>query len=389
MSACKYCILLLALSLNILAPKTWAAEPDEEQLQPVTNNGQPWRIGYYEGGEYSEYQKLLIETVKGLMKLGWIEDKVIPEQSGEQTAKLWQWLSRELDSSYIQFVADAHYNAGWDDTERVRTRERILKRLNSRQDLDLMLANGTWAGQDLATDAHQLATIVVNASDPLAAGIIKSVDDSGHEHVHATIDPNLHRRQLLVFHDLVGFKRLGVAYENTVSGRSYAAVDVIEALAKERNYEVVSCHTISDISDTRQAEQSVLECFQKLASRVDAIYVTSQGGVNLHSLPQLVAIANKAGVPTFSQTGPEEVKYGILLSLSRAGYRYIGLFHAKTLARVFNGMQPGELGQLYEEPPKMAVNLKTANRIGFNPPLLLLGAADEIYEEILLDEQAP
>jgi len=65
---------------------------------PRTNNGEKWRVGYYEGGEYIDYQKIFSETVKGLMKLGWIEEVKLPPQKGEQTKPLWDWLSTEAES---------------------------------------------------------------------------------------------------------------------------------------------------------------------------------------------------------------------------------------------------------------------------------------------------
>ncbi|OMH32747.1 ABC transporter substrate-binding protein [Motiliproteus sp. MSK22-1] len=386
MNITKVTNLVLSVLLIFGSLTVNAADKAQFSTEPTTNNGQRWRIGYYEGGEYIEYQKLFIETIRGMMGLGWIEKTEIPPQSGEQTREFWQWISNNLKSDYVEFVKDAHYTAEWNDDLRVKTAAEVMERLSNKQDLDLMVAMGTWAGEDLANDNHSVPTMVISASDPLSAGIIESVEDSGRDHIHATLDPNLHDRQLRVFHDLVGFKRLGVAYEDTVTGRSYAAMDVVEKLGGELNYQVVSCHTKSDISDTNVAEGSVINCFEKLAQSTDAIYVTSQGGVNMSSLPKLVKIANTHHIPTFSQTGPEEVKYGVLLSLSRAGYRYIGVFHAQTFAKVFNGAHPNQLDQLFEEPPKMAVNLSTAGVIGFNPPLLLLGAADEIYEEILLAE---
>ena len=48
------------------------------------------------------------------------------------------------------------------------------------------------------------------------------------------------------------------------------------------------------------------------------------------------------------------------MSLSQASYKYVGEFNAKTIAKTFNGAKPRELGQLFEEPPKIAINLKTA-----------------------------
>lgn len=376
--------LCLVILCCLMVPVTLAGSytgKDTFSTEPAMNGDQRWRIGYFEGGEYTDYQKILIETIKGLMQEGWIDKVEVPDQEGEQTVLFWQWL-RGVNSEYIEFVEDAHYNAQWHETQRDQMAEEIVSRLNHEKDIDLMIAMGTWAGKALSNDRHNTSTMVLSASDPLAAGIIKSVDDSGFDHIHATLDPNRYERQVRVFHDIVNFRNLGVAYENSDNGRSYAALDVIEKLSKERGFNLTRCYTQSDIKDTEKAETSVVNCFEKLAPKVDAIYVTVQGGITSNSIGELVNIANKHRVPTFSQSGSEEVSKGFLLSLSQAGFRYVGEFHASTFAKVFNGALPNQLIQLFEEPPRMAVNLKTAEIVGFNPPLLLLGAADEVYREI-------
>ena len=352
-------------------------------MEPMLKNGQKWRIAYYEGGEYIDYQQIFTETIKGLMNLGWIKVSDIPKQTGEQTKDLWKWLSTQAQSDYIEFVADAHYSANWDDELRKKTVENIIARINGRKDIDLLIAMGTWAGKDFANDRHRTPTIVLSASDPLSAGIIKSVEDSGFEYLHATVDPFRFERQVRVFHEIIGFKKLGLAYEDSVNGKSYAAIDVVKKVAAERNFEVVSCFTKSDIADTDEAEKSVIECFEKLSKTCDAIYVTQQGGVNRRSIPELVEIVNANHIPTFSQSGSEEVKYGFLVSISQAGFRYVGEFHAQTIAKVLNGAKPNQLDQLFEEPPKIAINMKTAEVIGFDPPVVLLGATDEIFNEIV------
>jgi ABC-type uncharacterized transport system substrate-binding protein len=359
-----------------------AADKKPFPTTPATHNGQRWRIAYYEGGEYTDYQKVLTETVRGLMKLSWIENTEIPPQQGEQTKDLWKWLNSHAKSNYIEFVKDAHYTANWDDNLRKKTAAALIDRLNQKKDIDLLIAMGTLAGKDMANNKHSTNTLVLSASDALSAGIIKSIEDSGFAHVHAQVDPTQFERQIQVFHEMTGFKRLGVAYEDTQSGRSYAAMDTIEKINSQLNFDIVRCYTQSDISDVQIAENSVVECFQKLTKSADAIYVTQQGGVNQHSLPQLVKITSDNHIPTFSQAGSEEVKYGFLASLSQAGFRYLGEFYAETMAKVFNGAKPNELDQVYGQPPKIAINLKTAELIGFDPPLVLLGAADEIFRDI-------
>ncbi len=346
---------------------------------PTRNGDRKWRIAYVEGGEYIDYQKILIETVRGLMKLGWIETADIPAQTGEQTSGVWEWLTTKAKSDYIEFLPDGHYSAHWDEGLRPAMVESLLKRLNTRRDIDLLIAMGTQAGQDFANNKHNTPTMVLSASDPIGAGIIKSVEDSGYPHVHATVDPGRYERQVRVFHEMMGFRKLGVAYEDSVNGRSYAAIDTVEKVARERGFEVVRCQTRTDIPSTEEAEQSVISCFNQLADKVDAIYVTVQQGVTMRSIPKLVATSNRNHIPTFSQSGSEEVKLGFLVSLSQAGFRYVGEFHAATFAKVFNGARPNDLNQLFEEPPKIAINLKTAEAIGFDPPVVILGAADEIY----------
>lgn len=381
MNVLRKMIFFLCVSI-FLATVAFAADNGDFSVEPKTNNGEPWRIGYYEGGEYIEYQKVLIATTKELMALGWIEMPEIPPQEGIQTKDFWHWLADNAKSKYIQFVADAHYSANWDDEIREKTAGEIITRLNQQKDIDLMIAMGTKAGQDIANNKHQTPTIVLAANDPLAAGIIKSLEDSGYDNIHARVDPFRYERQVQIFYDIIGFQKLGMAYRNDVSGRSYAAVDKVESVAQDNGFELVSCYIKPDLTVEEQ-EENMKHCFEELGKTVDAIYVTQQSGVNVNSLPNLVKIANSYKIPTFSQAGSEEVKYGILMSISLAEFKYVGSFHARTIAKVFNGAKPRQLAQLFEDPPKIAINLKTAEIIGYDPPVDVLGAADEIYQEIM------
>ena len=222
----------------------------------------------------------------------------------------------------------------------------------------------------------------MSSSDPVNSGIIKSNDDSGYDHIHARVDPLRYERQIKLFHEIVGFKNLGVAYEDSVYGRSYAAIDLIEEVGTERNFHIFRCFTQSDIPDQKLAGESVIKCFRELAKQVDAIYVTVQGGVNPETIPELVKITNDYRIPTFYQAGSSGVKYGFLMSISRASFKPVGLFHAATIAQIFNGAKPRQLSQLFEESPNIAINLKTAEIVGIYLYADVLAAADEIYNQI-------
>lgn len=378
------CLIVFAL-LTLTNVSVFCADKGKFSTDPKTNQGKKWRVAYYEGGEYIDYQKNLISTVKGLMELGWIPTAAIPPQKEKQTKELWDWLSNNAKSSSVEFVKDAHYTANWNKDTRKEISEKLIGRLKTKKDIDLIIAMGSWAGQDLANTNHQTPVIVESTSDPIAAGIIKSVEDSGFDHVMARVDSFRYERQIRVFHDIIGFKKLGVVYKNDETGRSYAAIDKIEKMAKEKRFEIVSCHLSSNLN-IEEEEEEVKKCFARLSKTSGAVYVTATKGINKKTVPELVKIMNAAKIPTFSQSGSEEVKSGFLLSIAVADYKYVGRFYAGSIAKILNGAKPRQLDQVFEDPPKIAINLKTAELIGYDPSVDVLGTADEIYQDIAKPE---
>ncbi len=373
----------MAACLFFISTSSIAGSADAFPTTPTKNNGAKWAIGYYEGGDYIEYKKTFIATLNGLINLGWIEKTAFPQFPGDSTKQIWEWCADHLKSDYMIFKKDAYYSSDWKDDVRKQQVKVLIQRLNTTKDIDLMIAMGTWAGQDLANDRHHVPTIALAISDALSSGIIKSFEDSGYDHIHARVDPLRYERQVEIFHDIIGFQKLGIMYEDTVRGRSYASVDKIEAVAARRGFEIIRCFIKKGVDDKTLAEQEVIRCFSELCQKADAIYVTLHMGINAHSLPTLVSIANQAGIPTFSQAGSEEVKYGLLMSISQAEFKYVGQFHAETMAKIFNRAKPRELSQFFEEPSQIALNLKTASKIGYDPSVDILSAADEIYNDYL------
>jgi ABC-type uncharacterized transport system substrate-binding protein len=366
---------------------TASVNAEKFSSRPQSQPDQRWRIAYYQGGDYKSYYDYLYVTAKSLSQLGWIEPLSLPDFPDKDTKKLWRWLSHNSKSQYLEFVADGYYSADWDKIVRKKNRDSLIARLNHSKDIDMVFAMGTWAGQDLANNLHQVATVVISTSDPLRAGIIKSLDDSGYNHLFASYDPGLQEQQIPMFYKLIGFKKLGVFYENTVSGRSYAALDLIEQASADMEFEIVSCYTQSDIADQQLAEQSVLECFDKLAQKVDAIFVSSQGGVNARTIPKLVEIANRYGISTFAQSGEKEVRYGFLLSLiRRSGVGPEGIFVAESVGRIINGAKPRNLKQLFEGAFSTVMNMKTAEKIGLYVNADMLATADDLLWQIELPE---
>ncbi|WP_417228334.1 ABC transporter substrate-binding protein [Amphritea sp.] len=369
---CLSAMLLFVISMPLQAGN---------EQSPVLNQGEKWRVAYYQGGEYYDYYQYLKATTEGLMAQGWISPATIPSEYST-TAQLWRWLVDHAQSDYLAFLADGFYSPEWDRHDRELLRPKVLERLRHNHEVDLLLAMGTWAGMDMATDDHRVPTIVMSVSDPRGIGLLTE-QGSLYSHLYVSEDPQHYERQVALFHDLIGFKTLGVAYENTLEGRSYASIELIHRLAQERDFKVVSCFTQSDVNDQLAANTSVIDCFQVLAGQVDAIYVTAQGGVNNDTIPQLVHIANQNSIPTFSQYGQREVKMGYLMSLSQIeGYQREGKILSGVASHILHGSSPASLVKNRETINGISLNLKTAEQIGLYLNADLLAAVDHFFWQI-------
>lgn len=350
----------------------------ETKVRPQLNNGQKWRVAYYEGGSHFDYRNNFVGIIQGLMKKGWLEETTFPVWETETSQEVWNWLSETVRSDWLSFQKTDFLSSGWDKEQRVLNKERLYQQIDQQQ-FDIVIAMGTWAGLDLTERKHELPVLVAASADPLASGIVKSSDYSGTQNIFARTAPGRFKRQIEIFYELVGFQKLGIAYEDTNEGRSYAAVNDIEQLSKRLGYEVVACHTTSNSSELDTAEKSVIDCYQYLAQKSDGIYVTVQSGVNKTTVPMIAEIAKSAKVPTFSQNGGHEISKGLLMSVASSDYQHVGMFYAKRFSQILSGALPGTLHQIYEDPKRIEMNVGTANLIGYDIPIEALLAADKVY----------
>jgi len=162
-------------------------------------------------------------------------------------------------------------------------------------------------------------------------------------------DAECDARQIRLFHKLLNFKKLGIVFRNDIVGKSN-----IEKAAEELGIEIVSCY----IKPEQIASDKITECLQTLVKSSEAICVTRTMLTNRGNISEIVRIANENSIPTFLQEGSEDVRYGFLMGLS------------------------DNCGKLSGKTPKIAINIRTAKIIRYDPPLEVLEMADKIYPDI-------
>jgi len=371
-------LICLAIAL-LLFSSSYAAD----SYPPLKKaDGTRWRIGYLESGEYIDYQIIFRKIILSLMDKGWIEKREIPDTYMKKHNNFWLWCTKNLKSDYVEFVDDAFYTSEFQEDKRAANKAKLKKRIKISNDLDLIIAMGTWAGQDMADKDMNVPTIVVSSSDPLKSKIVKSADDSGYDHLHAKLEPDRYKKQIDVFFNLIGFKTLGFIMEDSLEGRTFSAYDDIIEMAEKYGFKTEICEAkFSDLSQA-EAEENAIRCYRKLVKNVDAIYVTVHVGVSGKSIGRIVNIINKAKIPSFSQRGENEVEAGILMSISQAGFSYMADFHAEVITRIFNGEKPRDIPMQWTAPAQIALNIESAYLINWDPPFEILNAADRLYDSI-------
>lgn len=343
-----------------------------------------WRVIYVEGGPFSDYQRIFQGLALGLEERGLIENGHVPLPSdSEETQGMWQWLASHAGGERIVFLPDGFYSAGWDKQQRERIRQDVLQRIRERKDVDMILAFGTWAGQDFSAQDLPVPVIVSSVTNAVDSGIIPSVSDSGRDNLVAPIEPDRFKRQVLLFHDIFAFKTLGIAYEDTPAGRGSIALNEIEDAAGELGVTLVRCTDTFDIQDANLASDRLLACHKKLADQgVEAVYLTYNVGLQADAMRRVLQPLADARIPTFSQLGSPDVVHGALLSVAQSSITEEGRFSAGLVDAILKGARPRDLSPVFESPVSMALNLFMATLIGWNPPLEVLAAVDEFYQEM-------
>ncbi|MDR2302050.1 MAG: ABC transporter substrate-binding protein [Deltaproteobacteria bacterium] len=335
-------------------------------------------VAYVEGGPYADYQMTLWGLVNGLEKLGLIGAQTPPNYAKDDSGVLWDWLCDNANGGRLVFKREHFYSGDWDELKYPSLKAQILSRVE-KGDIDLILAFGTVAGKLMATDEHHTPVMSITATDPVAAGLSETVEYSGKDHVHVQVLAGQIERQLSMFHTVFGFKTLGVPYDISSAGQSSMGVQTIERVAKELGFELVTCETELELSDGEAAFRNLLGCLETLSQTSEAIYLTVSNGMIESRMPEILAPIIESRLPSFSQSGPGETKLGVLMSLAADDFMSSGQFVAETLNEILSGRSPGQISQVYVAPLTMALNIKMAMAIGWNPPFNVLASVDELY----------
>jgi branched-chain amino acid transport system substrate-binding protein len=198
---------------------------------------------------------------------------------------------------------------------------------------------------------------------------------------------DLRNLQLDFLHEILHFRRLGVIYGEEKPGTMPENVARMEALGKQRGFEVIACGAALSGTDQRQTEKRLLECYGKLSVDVDALNVTGLDGLDKDALVRLQRPLKDYKIPLLALLGDAVVDEGTAIRVGRVGDKQnLGADdYLKLFSGILHGNKLYELAERLENLPVLEVDLKALNDYGLLRSGLLLGLAPELH----LDRVAP
>lgn len=374
---------------------------EELNFSPIKkDDDSKFKIAVIQSGEFGNYTNSFLGILDGFKELNWVKDIDIPQEKKKNLGEIINTLQSMDYSDYVEFPKEMFFDFNWAENE-----QELKQKINSEKyqhiikgddKADFIISLGTLASTVLSKpDTFDIPILVASVSDPVASDIIKSTEDSGKDYLTAFCDPDRFTRQVKLFYDVVQFDKLAVLYTNTTAGKSYAALEDIKNVAEEKGFDIVSNVDLGieiiESDKNPDASKVYLDALEKVCEKISnkdnpeekgAVYLTIQAGLTLESLPKVLEIVNKHKLPSFAMEGSKYVKHGILYSIATIQERLAGKFNAEKIIKVFKGMKPRELNQVFSVTPEISINLKTAEIIGHNVPVDILVSSNETYNSI-------
>lgn len=208
-----------------------------------------------------------------------------------------------------------------------------------------------------ATKNAGVPVVFSAVSDPVAAGIVNSIESTGTNCTGTSDILNLEAQMKMIRAFLPDAKKIGIIY-TTSEPNSISHLEKFKALAPTYGFEIVEVG-VTNASEVASAAASVV------AKGAQCINNFTDNNV-VDNLASVVQAADKAGIPVFGSE-VEQVKNGCLASES-IDYISLGRETGKIAAEILNGKSPSEIPVSMISDTTPVYNQEVLEKLGLSLP---------------------
>jgi putative ABC transport system substrate-binding protein len=252
-------------------------------------------------------------------------------------------------------------------------------------DVDLLITWGTSVTRGIAgtleqlNDAafnHDIPQVFMIVADPVGAGVIDNLDDTGRPNITGTFNrmPEEVTIETIRAYDPT-FKHLGMLY-NTNEQNSVLKLDEMTALAETMGFDFTSVELPLAADGELVADDIAPKVAELKAAGVDFIYVGSSSFLRDNGAA-LASAAIDNELPVLSPYEQLVLDEEALISVA-ARYYDVGRLAGIQAERILGGENPGDLPVLRMTDFAVVINLNVAEKLNKFPSMDLLQVAETV-----------
>jgi putative ABC transport system substrate-binding protein len=300
---------------------------------------------------------------------------------------LWRGIT-EAERGFMDYFSQRNIQVNFivKDCEKDRAElPAIIKEINDTNP-DLVYTFGTTvtaniAGTVMDSDPERFIAdipVVFNiVSDPIGANLVPDMVTSNRNLTGASHMVPI-PAQIKAMEFVMQFRNLGIIF-NPQEKNSVLSVEALEKVADSSDFTVIKAPIPLDESQ-KPIEDIPPHVVESLVSKgADLIYLPSDSFIISHA-KSLVTLINKHGIPTFSATeGPIHNADALMGLVSR--YYNVGQFAGYKAEQILvHKKHPKDIPIETLKRFSFIINMKTAKKLGFYPPIAVLKLAEVITE---------
>ena len=241
-----------------------------------------------------------------------------------------------------------------------------------RRQIAVIVAPGPSAALAAKAATATIPIVFVTAVDPVALGLVASLNrPAGNRTGVTSLNVEVGPKQLELLHELVPTATIIALLVNPTSPNlAESTTKGVQAAARTLGLQI---HVLRASSE-REFEPAFATLVQQ---RAGALVIGTDAFFNSRSR-QLAALAARHAMPSISQFRGFAVAGGLMSygATNTDEYHLVGVY----TGRILKGEKPADLPVQQATKPDLIINLKTANALGIEVPMVLLARADEVIE---------
>jgi putative ABC transport system substrate-binding protein len=300
---------------------------------------------------------------------------------------LWRGIT-EAEKGFMDYLSQRGINTSFFIRDCGKDKSRLPEIMKEIKDTkpDLIYSFGTTvttyiAGTTLDTDRDQFITdipVVFNiVSDPIGAYLVPNLGTSGRNLTGASHMVPI-PAQVKAMKSIMELHRLGVIY-NPQERNSVLSVEAMERIAGSDGFVLIKVPIPLDENQkpVEDISPDIIESF--VDEKPDLVYLPSDSFVISRS-ESLVNLITKTGIPTFSATEDPIYAAGALMGLVSRYYN-VGQFAGYKAEQILvHKKRPEDIPIETLKRFTFIINMKTAKKLEFYPPITALKFAEVITE---------